>query len=243
MQIFKTSIITSIITSALAFTGDITSYGATLENQFCGFKKHSWGNQLTAAMNIAQIDNSASCGLCVSVDYGGKKTPVLIDNLCPECKFGDLDLSHEAWQVIVGNSDYSRLKASWEFIDCSAFITGNANGNVIITSYDINPWWLALTPSNFKCGVSEMYIMFESGDWIPLSIGSNMNGLYFIYHNPANPVNGKFKFRLVSRLGDSLETDWYSEIKKIFETGMQFECGSLSDCTNVPACPRFLRTG
>lgn len=223
MYFFKTLI--TLIPAVFAYTGEITAYGANLDNQFCGFKKDSWSNQLTAAIHISE---PTTCGMCASIEFNGKRTNVLLDNHCPECKFGDIDLSHEAWQVIVGNTDYGRLKASWEYIDCSEFI----KDNVIITAYDINPWWLALTPSNFRCGVSEMFIQFENQEWIKLSIGSNMNGLYFIYHNQVNPVSGKFRFKLISKLGDSIETEWYSEIKKKFDTLSQFSCTKEVNCFN-----------
>ncbi len=220
------NIFTTLLTStALAFTGDLTSYDASTDNQFCGFKKESWNydGMLTAAINNDQISNSTACGLCASVDYNGKKTTVLIDNLCPECKFGDLDLSHEAWQSVFGNTDYSRIKASWEFVEC----TKHLSGTLKITPYSINYWWLSVTPSNMRCGVSEMYISFSEGSWLPMEISSRMNGLYFIY---SAHVSGPFKFKLISKLGESLETKWYDSIEQVFETGQQFNCDGLELC-------------
>lgn len=229
MHFFKTTIITTIIMQAQSFSGDLTSYGATIGNQYCGFKKDSWNYQglMTAAINLPQLSNSTSCGLCASIEYNGKRTNVLIDNLCPECKFGDLDLSHESWKSIIGNTDYGRTKASWEFIDCSPFLSSD----IIITPFSINPWWLSVTPSNMRCGVSEMFI-FVNDNWSQLQIGNQMNGLYFIYHSQSTPISGKFKFKLVSKLGEELETDWYTEIKEVFETKKQFQCSKEVNCFN-----------
>ena len=90
------AIMQSIFAITIAmFTGDLTAYGADLNNGFCGFKNSSWNYNgvLTAAINQPQIDHSRSCGLCAAVSYNGKTTMILIDNLCSECKSGDLDLS------------------------------------------------------------------------------------------------------------------------------------------------------
>ncbi len=218
-----------------AFSGDITSYGASEENQFCGFKSFSWNynNLMTAAINMPMIDNSLSCGLCANVKYKDKIETVLIDNLCPECKFGDLDLSNQAWQKIVGNSNYGREKATWEFVECDKFIknTSEDNGGLILRPHHINYWWLSITPSNMKCGISNMFISLkeiDNGAWKEMERNNNaMNGLYFIYHNN---VRGEFKFKIVSKFGEEIETDSYTEIKETFFIKKQFACKETEDC-------------
>ncbi|MDX8051756.1 expansin EXLX1 family cellulose-binding protein [Lentzea sp. BCCO 10_0798] len=53
---------------------------------------------LTAAMNVADYENSAACGAHVRVQAGGKTITVRITNLCPApCRPGQLDLSAEAF--------------------------------------------------------------------------------------------------------------------------------------------------
>lgn len=228
---FQTNFIFSSLSLAeLDFAGDITSYGAMPENQFCGFKKNSWNYRelLTGAINIEQIDNSLTCGLCAMVEYKDKKEVILIDNLCPECKKGDIDLSHQAWKKIVGDENYSRYKAKWSFVDCEKFIMKDKG--IILKPYSINYWWLSITPSNMKCGVSNMEIKFKHSEdkWITMERDNNkMNGLYFIYHAEVKPP---FKFKLTSRIGDVVETDWYNEIGDVWDLGVQFDCNSEEEC-------------
>lgn len=211
----------------------MTSYGASEENQFCGFKSASWNynNLMTAAINIHMIDNSLSCGLCANVKYKEKIETVLVDNMCPECKFGDLDLSNQAWKKLTGNSNYGREKITWEFVSCDKFIKkeNSEQGGLVLKPHHINYWWLAMTPSNMKCGVSNMFISFKGkSDWIQMERNNNaMNGLYFIYHNH---IQGEFKFKVLSKYGEEIETDWYKEIKEVFYIGKQFKCEEMEDC-------------
>lgn len=215
------------------YSGDITSYGASMENQFCGFKKNSWNynGMMTAAINAPMMDNSLSCGLCASVKYKEKTVNVLLDNLCPECKFGDLDLSNEAWKELTGNNNYGREKATWEFVDCGNFLVQeNAEKGLILKPHHINYWWLSVTPSNMKCGINSMSILFKSDEskWMDMERNNNlMNGLYFIYHNH---IVGDFKFKVVSKFGEEMITDWYSEIKDIFYVKKQFKCEEEEEC-------------
>ena len=57
---------------------------------------------LTAAMNVADYENSAACGAHVLVETaGGKSVTVRITNLCPApCRPGQLDLSAEAFALL-----------------------------------------------------------------------------------------------------------------------------------------------
>jgi len=222
----------NVVRSEHHYTGDITSYGAMPENQFCGFKKNSWNYNglMTAAINNDMIDNSITCGMCAAVTYGDKSTVVLLDNLCPECKHGDLDLSHEAWNYLTNNKNYGREKAKWSFIDCDKFIIkdGEPSGGIILKPHHINYWWLAITPSNMKCGVSSIDISFEGKEWISMERDNGkMNGLYFIFHSQ---VVGSFRFKLTSRLGEELITDTYNSIDEIYYTKKQFKCDAEVDC-------------
>jgi expansin (peptidoglycan-binding protein) len=56
---------------------------------------------LTAAMNVADYENSAACGAFVLVQSGGKSITVRITNLCPApCRPGQLDLSAQAFAML-----------------------------------------------------------------------------------------------------------------------------------------------
>jgi hypothetical protein len=76
------------------------------------------GVGVTVAINAAQWDGGAACGKCVRITGSGEglgTTPIYgplfatIDNLCPECKFGDIDL---------GLGGDGRWRIDWDFVPC-----------------------------------------------------------------------------------------------------------------------------
>ena len=226
------TILFNLFTQSNAYTGEITSYGAMNTNQFCGFIDSSWNynNLMTAAINGKQIDNSLSCGLCAAVTYNNKTEIVLIDNMCPECKHGDLDLSQQAWEKLTGNRNFGREKASWEFVTCDRFLKDEKN--IILRPYSINYWWLSINPSNLLCGMEKMFISFKDENWIEMERkNEKMNGLYFIYHNQVIPP---FKFKLINLYGEEIITENYNEIQQIFNIGKQFSCSSEDCIVDIP---------
>jgi expansin (peptidoglycan-binding protein) len=92
--------------------GDLTYYGGAGKGGACtstyvptGFK--------TVALNAPQYGDGEHCGSCVSACFtaNGKKTcfEAIIDNKCPECKSGDLDM---------GENGDGRWPLSWSFMPC-----------------------------------------------------------------------------------------------------------------------------
>ena len=105
-----------ILSSVVAYNGDLTFYGAGGNGVNGACQIHVSGN--TVAINPYQYENGAACGKCILVQpssTGLGMTPILepifatIDNLCPECKHGDVDL---------GLGGDGRWQSSWEFVNC-----------------------------------------------------------------------------------------------------------------------------
>ncbi|GAB5029888.1 barwin-related endoglucanase [Nannochloropsis oceanica] len=104
--------------SASAFSGQSTFYGAGGAGQggACMLPRGFNGVGVTVAMNQAQYEGS--CGKCIKLTGQGDGlggTPVIgpifatVDNLCPECSFGDIDL---------GLGGDGRWQTQWDFVDC-----------------------------------------------------------------------------------------------------------------------------
>jgi hypothetical protein len=110
----------------LAYEGDGTYYGdggagaagaCMLERNFNNIRD-------TVAMNPYQFENGGACGKCIVVRGDGVglgMKPIYgpiyatIDNLCPECKHGDVDL---------GLAGDGRFLIRWEFIPCDEIPSG-----------------------------------------------------------------------------------------------------------------------
>jgi len=122
-----------IITTTLnqAFDGDGTFYGAggNGANGACMLPPDFNGVDTTVAMNHVQFDNGAACGRCVRITGNGGgagMTPILgplygtVDNECPECKHGDIDL---------GLAGDGRWNINWEYISCNEIPHRSLRGN------------------------------------------------------------------------------------------------------------------
>jgi expansin (peptidoglycan-binding protein) len=93
---FTLALMVAALATAAAFNGDATYYSGAGKGGSCtsdyvpaGFK--------TVALNAPQYANGAMCGACISLTFqdgavGKVSVNAIVDNLCPECKWGDLDM-------------------------------------------------------------------------------------------------------------------------------------------------------
>ncbi|EKU21787.1 hypothetical protein NGA_0225800 [Nannochloropsis gaditana CCMP526] len=113
-------------TLSSAYDGDATFYGQGGAGQggACMLERGFNGVGITVAINQAQWDGAGSCGKCIKLTGNGDgsgMTPVVgpiyatVDNLCPECSFGDIDL---------GLGGDGRWQAHWDFVDCGEARSG-----------------------------------------------------------------------------------------------------------------------
>jgi expansin len=77
-------------------------------------------DMLTAAMNQSDYAGSQACGACAEVTNAntGQSVVVRIDDQCPECAPGDIDLSEPAFAQI-GPREAGILPITWRYVACS----------------------------------------------------------------------------------------------------------------------------
>ncbi|KQU66041.1 MULTISPECIES: expansin EXLX1 family cellulose-binding protein [unclassified Rhizobacter] len=75
---------------------------------------------LTAAMNTADYNTAQACGACIEVTNLNtqQSTVVRVDDRCPECAPGDVDLSQEAFAKI-SPLGAGRIPISWKYVSCT----------------------------------------------------------------------------------------------------------------------------
>ncbi|KAG6966803.1 hypothetical protein JG688_00006575 [Phytophthora aleatoria] len=125
-----------------------------------------------AALNNEQWNNLGNCGRCAQVscideacaDQTASAIVQIVDR-CPECKYGDLDLSPSVFKTITG-SDPSRLSIRWQFVDCP-----NPETVKICLKTGSNGFWVAVQPTNAVIGVKSVSINGISASMI--------NGAYY----------------------------------------------------------------
>lgn len=100
------------------FTGEGTQYGgiAGSNGGNCGIYVEE-GDFYHCAMNHAQYDSSSACGGCVRIFGPRDEITVQVVDRCPECKFGDIDLSTEAFEKIAQLKD-GRIPIRWQYVPC-----------------------------------------------------------------------------------------------------------------------------
>lgn len=102
------------------FKGDGTYYGFTTDGN-CAIRPpvpNMYSGMVPVAINNAQYAGSLACGACLEVEGTGRglganpirgKFKAFVMDRCPECKFGDLDLSA---------SGDGRWEIKWRFVKC-----------------------------------------------------------------------------------------------------------------------------
>jgi len=110
-----------LVSPTWSYEGDGTFYGAGGNGAqgACmlppGFNRVS----ITVAMNHDQFEQGGACGRCIRVmgtGQGSGMTPIIgpiyatVDNECPECRPGDIDM---------GLGGDGRWRISWYYVDCS----------------------------------------------------------------------------------------------------------------------------
>ena len=99
-------------------TGEGTFYGYGGGGN-CSFPKPS--TLLTAAMNTADYNTAQACGACIEVTNLNTQQSVLVrvDDRCPECAPGDVDLAQEAFAQI-SPLQAGRIPIRWTYVSCTA---------------------------------------------------------------------------------------------------------------------------
>lgn len=202
------------------FTGIATAYGGKIYGGSCGFKHNNYKYGL--AMNAIQYNNSLTCGTCVNINYNNNNIIGLVTDICPECKYGDLDLFEETYIKLI-NKPFSREQISWSFINCPLDVI---NSKIELKLDEINYYWLAIRPENIKCQLSEIYIK-QDNKWIELERNDNiMKGLYFIYNKK---INMPIQFKLINKFNEEIVSPIYYELTNSFILNNQFNCNSINE--------------
>jgi expansin (peptidoglycan-binding protein) len=214
------------------FTGDGTIYGGVINSGFCNLRDTSfnYNGNLGVALNLPQFNNSLNCGSCVSIQYNNREPVIaIVTDLCPECKFGDLDMFTETYKTVI-DEDPGRKIISWKFINCPNNYLSNPTIQLRIDQ--INQYWLNLVPSNFKCSIANIEINFSNG-WQNLQRNDNiMTGLNFNWNSY---VSVPFQLRLTSSKNDVIITDKYYKLENLLETDQQFKCNKANTISNTPS--------
>lgn len=169
------------------FTGEGTFYGYGGGGN-CSFP-YPGKPALTGAMNQVQYNGSQMCGACVEVT-GRKGTLIIsIEDRCPECKHGDIDLSEDAFPYI-DDKIHGRVPIHWKIVPCP--VKGPIK---LYFKEGSSKWWTAVQIRNHKYPVAKLEYKVK-GKW------ANVNRMMYNYFLVASGMgSGPFDFRITDIYG------------------------------------------
>lgn len=121
-------------------------------------------NGYTAAAGPALFDEGRGCGSWVEVTGARGTVLVKIDNLCPECEAGHLDLSTEAFAAVDDPAKGVVLIVSRVVRDPPV-----ADGLAFKVKDGSSPWWLGLHVDNVGNAVASVEVADGEGVFRPLT--------------------------------------------------------------------------
>jgi len=138
-------------------TGEATHYAADGTGK-CSFAKPATTPLLVAAASHADYASVASCGTCVVV-VGPDEAEILVRvvDRCPACKPGDLDLSHDAFELLAPLAK-GRIPIRWLPVPC------DVDGTL---AYHFKPGsnaqWAAIQVRNHRYPIAALAVQTKGG--------------------------------------------------------------------------------
>jgi expansin len=197
------------------FTGQGTFYTPTALGN-CSEEYPS--NQLYAAMNKPQYNNSNACGSYIEVTRKGttKKVIVKVLDQCPECPNGNVDLSKTAF-LKLGTAVEGRIPISWKYI------ADPTNTKIAVRIKEgSSRYYIAMQIRNHKYMVSKLEVKNKSGVYEVLSRQSynyflDNNGIF----NGQGP-DGPYNLRITDVNANVVTTAVPLKVAVITQTAAQF---------------------
>ncbi|MEM7601749.1 MAG: expansin EXLX1 family cellulose-binding protein [Verrucomicrobiota bacterium] len=178
------------------FGGQATVYDIGTGPGNCSIPVADAGN-LYAAMNGVQYGNADWCGAWVEVTGAGGTATLIIIDQCPECGHGDLDLSSEAWNQIVGG--IPRIEPiTWKWVSAP----GSPGPIRFFANGASNQFFLQLQPRNVVNPVLKLEI-FYSGSYVELTKDAE----YRFTFEPGALIPEPITVRATDVFGNEVETE------------------------------------
>ncbi len=170
----------------------------------------------TAAMNASDYDGSAACGGVIEVtnENTGKSVLVRIDDQCPECAKGDVDLDQDAFAQI---SDISagRIPIHWHYI-----ANDQAENMKLYFKEGSSQWWTAIQVRDHKYPITSLEYRISGSSNTYITVPRESYN-YFVATSGFGV--GPYDFRLTDFWGDTVEiTNIALALTTEINTGIQF---------------------
>lgn len=143
--------------------GEATFYGIAAEGGNCMLPSPSPWDTMAGAMNRTDYHNSEICGACVMVQGPTDSVLIRINDQCPECKEGDIDLTPNAFEHI-GPKALGRMPITWHFVPCP--VQGSVK---IYFDESSSVWWAGLQVRNHRNPVRSLEVFLIDSGWVDIT--------------------------------------------------------------------------
>jgi expansin (peptidoglycan-binding protein) len=174
--------------------GEATFYG---EKSFghCGYPVDQQP-KFHGAMNHTDYDSSCVCGTWVHITGPNGEIEAYIDDECPECKEGDIDLGPIAFSAIANPAD-GRVPISWNYIAAP------------VDDTPVSYYWkdgsskyhIEVQVRNHRYAVNSLEIKPVDSGWMA---AERRVYNFFVLDKNGQPINGPYKIRITDIFGNQL---------------------------------------
>jgi len=178
------------------------------------------------AINAPQYSGSLACGMCMQVNGNGKGSganPIkgtflaFVDDLCPECKTGALDLAL--------NGD-GRWDISWVAVDCPV------QGNLQYAFQGSNAWYIKMQVRNHRIPVQSVQFREPNGKFIK---GSRTSDNFFEVPSYPYPVSFPLAIQVQGLDGKWVDDTVPSMSSNTVNGLANVQLGSMNSASNAEA--------
>ncbi len=211
------------------YEGEGTQYGGVAGGAggHCAIPVAS-GDIYHAAMNHEQYAASEACGACVRI-LGPKGTVVLkIVDECPECKFGDIDMTTAVFPQLADMKD-GRISIKWQYVPCPL-----TQDITLLFAAGSGPYYFKVQLRDFYYPISTLEYKKKDGSYEQIN-----REVYNYFVAPLGidedkQKTGPYHFRVTAVTGQMLEIpDVIFSTTESIHTGVQFQDLQCPDCNGV----------
>lgn len=211
------------------YEGEGTNYGGIAGGAggHCGIPIAS-GDIYHCAMNHTQYANSNACGSCVRVLGPKGEVTLKVADECPECKFGDIDLTTGVFPQIAELKD-GRVKIKWQYVPCPL-----ADDITLVFAPGMGSYYFKAQIRDAFYPVSKLEYKKQNGSYDSIS---RVVYNYFVKSDGIDEDKSKtspYTFRFTSFTGEVIEaSNIVFSTSDIVHTGVQFKKLDCPDCAGI----------
>ena len=189
---------------SILHSGEATFYGDGGGGN-CGFP----GNEQPlyhGAMNQIDYDSAAACGTWVHIIGPKGEVTAFIDDRCPECREGDIDLGPGTFEAIADKA-LGRAPIQWRYVE------GPVNGPLeYYWQTGSSQWHIAVQIRNHRYAITGVEIRSTTSEWVRLN--RSMYNYFVLPGGINNAEQGPYSMRV---------TDVYG--RQLIDSGMSIAAG------------------